>query len=463
MQYLLAGSLAPALGSYPYLLFGSSLAIQHPIIFWILATVSNIMVYFLLVLMAYSVAFFGVPWPDRVVKRRLFKWLMRGPVTAVLVLALTVIVRETGQFFTWNYSPVVPIVMVAGILILQHLITLVAPLWERWLFHGGDQTNMHLLQTLEERLLTSGDLRQFLESVLAAICDSLQVTRAFAVVLNRNTIEMIVSVGSDDFSEEELPEELLHVVTQNGTDHGLFAWGNYWLVPLFDEQLDINHLLGLIGVLRSENQVLENEHHEALSLLSERAALALEDRYKQQQVFTSLQTLTPQMDLVQRLRAAARYDGSPLLTFPQEALEYKTLSRWVKDALGHYWGGPKLTQSPLLKLHVVQKAMEEHERNPANALRDILTKAIGTTRPDGERRFTGEWLLYNILEMKFMEGRKVRDIARRLAMSEADLYRKQRVAIETVAVAILEMEQTAREEENDKFAVELDYQSEIRT
>ena len=463
MQYLLAGSLAPALGSYPYLLFGSSFAIQHPIIFWILATVSNILVYFLLVLMAYSVAFFGVPWPDRVVKRRLFKWLMRGPVTAVLVLALTVIVRETGQFFNWNYSPVVPIVMVAGILIFQHLITLVAPLWERWLFHGGDQANMHLLQTLEERLLTSGDLRQFLESVLAAICDSLQVTRAFAVVLNRNTIEMIVSVGSDDFSEEELPEELLHVVTQNGTDHGLFAWGNYWLVPLFDEQLDKNHLLGLIGVLRSENQVLDNEHHEALSLLSERAALALEDRYKQQQVFTSLQTLTPQMDLVQRLRAAARYDGSPLLTFPQEALEYKTLSRWVKDALGHYWGGPKLTQSPLLKLHVVQKAMDEHERNPANALRDILTKAIGTTRPEGERRFTGEWLLYNILEMKFMEGRKVRDIARRLAMSEADLYRKQRVAIETVAVAILEMEQTAREEENEKFTVELDYQSEIRT
>ncbi|MFO7624299.1 MAG: histidine kinase N-terminal 7TM domain-containing protein [Anaerolineales bacterium] len=463
MQYLLAGSLAPALGSYPYLLFGSSLAIQHPIIFWILATVSNILVYFLLVLMAYSVAFFGVPWPDRVVKRRLFKWLMRGPVTAVLVLALTVIVRETGQFFGWNYAPVVPIGMVAGILIFQHLITLVAPLWERWLFHGGDQENIYLLQTLEERLLTSGDLRQFLESVLAAMCDSLQVTRAFAVVLNPNGIEMIVSIGSEDFSEEELPEELLQVVNQNGSDQGLFAWGNYWLVPLFDEQPDKNHLLGLIGVLRSENQVLDKERNEALLLLSERATLALEDRHKQQQVFSSLQTLTPQMDMVQRLRAAARYDGSPLLTVPQETLEYKTLSRWVKDALGHYWGGPKLTQSPLLNLHIVQKAMEDHERNPANALRDILTKAIEKTRPDGERRFTGEWLLYNILEMKFMEGRKVRDIARRLAMSEADLYRKQRVAIETVAAAILEMEQTAREEENEKFVVELDYQSEIRT
>ena len=49
-------------------------------------------------------------------------------------------------------------------------------------------------------------------------------------------------------------------------------------------------------------------------------------------------------------------------------------------------------------------------------------------------------MLYNILELKFFEGRKVREVANRLAMSEADLYRKQRVAVEEVAKAILEME-----------------------
>jgi hypothetical protein len=38
----------------------------------------------------------------------------------------------------------------------------------------------------------------------------------------------------------------------------------------------------------------------------------------------------------------------------------------------------------------------------------------------------------------------VRDIARRLAMSEADLYRKQRVAIDAVAKAILDMENQVR-------------------
>ncbi|HSO27510.1 MAG TPA: hypothetical protein VLS48_05530, partial [Anaerolineales bacterium] len=37
-----------------------------------------------------------------------------------------------------------------------------------------------------------------------------------------------------------------------------------------------------------------------------------------------------------------------------------------------------------------------------------------------------------------------REVAMRLAMSEADLYRKQRVAIEVVANAIAEMEKQAR-------------------
>ncbi len=84
------------------------------------------------------------------------------------------------------------------------------------------------------------------------------------------------------------------------------------------------------------------------------------------------------------------------------------------------------------------------EGNTANALRSILREAIDRIKPEGERKFTGEWILFNILEMKFMEGRKVREIALRLAMSEADLYRKQRVAIDAVAKVIMEMEESSR-------------------
>jgi hypothetical protein len=151
--------------------------------------------------------------------------------------------------------------------------------------------------------------------------------------------------------------------------------------------------------------------------------------------------------MIQRLRAASRYESSEVLTSPDDKIEEKQLSQWVKDALTHYWGGPKLTQSPLLDLEVVQQTMREGEETPANALRTILRRAIDQTRPEGERRFTTEWLMYNLLEMKFLEGRKVREIAMRLAMSEADLYRKQRVAIGAVAAAIDKMEEQARNEQ----------------
>lgn len=451
MQYLIAGALAPAIGAYPYLLFGSHLAAAQPLLFWTAATVSNLLVFVLLVLMAYSVAFFGVPWPDRIVKRRLFKWLMRGPATAILVLGLTTLVRRAGVMFGDPYPSLAPITMTVSILLFQHLITLAAPVWERWLFHGGDRQSMQLLQTLEERTLTSGDMHQFLESVLAAVCDRLQASKAFLIAFGPKDLEMLVTVGGGDIFNEELSDDILQLASTNGFDHDLFTWRNFWLVPLFEQRDESSLLLGLMGVVRTSDQPLDDEQREPLTLLAHRAALALEDRKIQQQVFASLENLTPQMGFIQRLRAAARYDGANILTREEGPFEYQNLSRWVKDALSHYWGGPKLTQSPLLRLQVVQQALMDHEGNPANALRAILNKAIEQTRPVGERRFTGEWILYNILEMKFMEGRKVREIAMRLAMSEADLYRKQRVAIEAVATAIVEMEEKAKEdiEENN--------------
>jgi ribosomal protein S7 len=156
--------------------------------------------------------------------------------------------------------------------------------------------------------------------------------------------------------------------------------------------------------------------------------------------------------MFQRIRAVGRYDSKTAL-LEEPIPKDSDLSNWVKEALTHYWGGPKLTQSPLLRLRIVQEAFQEHNDNPANALRSILRQAVDNVKPEGERRFTAEWILYNILEMKFIEGRKVRDVAARLAMSEADLYRKQRVAIEEVAHNILEMERQVQTRMNGKEAV----------
>jgi len=54
---------------------------------------------------------------------------------------------------------------------------------------------------------------------------------------------------------------------------------------------------------------------------------------------------------------------------------------------------------------------------------------------------TTDWILYNILECKFIRGLRVREVANRLAMSESDLYRKQRVAITEIARVLTDLEQ----------------------
>lgn len=447
MSYLITGAVAPALGSFPFLLFGFNFAAQHQLIFWSTVTLSNLLISALLVLMAYAVAFFGVPWPDRVVKRRLLKWLMRGPVTASTILAIVTILRRTGASFGIDLSAVILTTIVALILIFEHLITLIAPIWERWLFLGKDRQELQLLQTLDERLLTSSDMHQFLEAVLAAVCDRLQVSKAFIAAMGPQGLERIIKIGGEIGLEiDNMSATLLEAVSQNNFNQSLFSLGEYWFIPLYDPEEISGDLLGLMGVEHQPTQTLDEEQLEALDMLSQRVAIALRDRRRQQQAFSSLEELTPQMDMLQRLRAAARYDGAEMLMSISPGASQGEMASWVKDALTHFWGGPKLTQNPLLRLRLVEQAISEGEDNPTNALRSVLRKAIDRVRPEGERRFTAEWILYNILEMKFLEGRKVREIAIRLAMSEADLYRKQRIAIEAVAEAILEMEQIATQE-----------------
>jgi hypothetical protein len=450
MLYLMAGATAPALGSYPYLLFGYGLAAAHPFLFWGVATLINALVGALVIIMAYAVAFFGVSWPDRVIKARLVKWIMRGPVVASAALGLMTIVRRAGVLLGEPYNAFVPFTVVATVLLLEHAITFAAPLWERWLFFGRDRAELQLLQNVEERLLTQGDLQQFLEAVLAAVRDHVQSPSAFVAALDDETLSPIVIAGNRSMLDQESLTEMLDQIS--GDLRREFLWGNFWILPLHQRRLaemdedEVPPLLGLLGVARRDGkQTIENDQREALWLLADRAALALEDRQLQQRFFRSLADLQPQVEMIQRMRAAGRYDTRASL-LAEPSLEEADLFNWVRDALTHYWGGPKLVNSPLMRLQIVRDLAEQEDGNGANALRTLLRKAVEQVKPKGDRKFTTEWILYNILEMKFIEGRKVRDVASRLAMSEADLYRKQRVAIEAVAKAILEMENSSKEE-----------------
>lgn len=444
MGYLVIGALAPALGSFPFLLYGSGIAYQLQGMFWIIAAVSNTIFYFLIVLMAYSVAFFGVAWSDRVVKTRLLKWILRGPVTASVALALTTLVRRTGVVFGLDFEVIIPIVMVGSIVIFEHLITLFSPIGEKWFFYGNDQQDIEILQTLENRLLTRNDLLEFLEMNLAALMDRLQANGSFIVSIDDEGLELVLTSGKIQISEQDISGELSELILENGEFPDLFQWGNNFLFPLYSSgEFQPKQLIGLLGINSRPIDDLEEEQKTALNLMIERVSIALSDRQMQIQIFNSMEELSSRANIYQKLRARGRYDREGVFS-TEDPMQSEDLTTWVKDALTHFWGGPKLTDNPLLDLQVVKDAADNSEGNKANALRSILRDAINQVKPEGERRFTAEWILYNILEMKFLEGRKVREIAIKLSMSEADLYRKQRVAIEMVANKIVEMEKKIR-------------------
>ncbi|MGD2251829.1 MAG: histidine kinase N-terminal 7TM domain-containing protein [Anaerolineales bacterium] len=447
MVYLMAGSVGPVLGCFPFLMsMGGGLGGNLPHLFWGSLVVINVMVTVLLVVMAYAVAYYGVSHPDRVVKSRLFQWILRGPVVASTVLATTMVVERLSTLVGVDSSRAMLFAMVGMLLLLQFLITLIRPPLERWIFYGTDRQDIIRLHLLEDRLLTTSDLRQFLESIVNAVCDITGAPSAFVAVVGPEGLDLEVAVGPDDplRGAKELPPLLENGPRRTYSKLGtVFSWDVYWLIPL--KLPEGTETVGLLGVrARGPKDKFDAEEEEALGLLAERAAGALSDRLLQREVFHVVDSLTPQVEAVQRMRAAARYGGADALTMPLQGVHSEAdLATMVRDALGHYWGGPNLTHSPLLRFRVVREALEKHDGNPVNALRAILRRGIEKVKPEGERRFTAEWMLYNILEMKFLEGRKVRDIAMRLAMSEADLYRKQRVAIEAVAHAMADMERQA--------------------
>ena len=448
MSYLFVGSLALALSAYPFLMISSGVASAFQAGFFLSAAIGNVLIFVALVAMAYATAFFGVPWPDRVVKSRLFRWLLRGPVTVFIVLSLIPLVTPISALFNTQQAIMLPILIALSALVTAHLFTLFTPTLERWVLFGGEAEDVEFVQHLQERFLTNSDLVQFLEALLAAVCDRLQIKSAFVAALDRGALRTIVSVGNTKLLErKQATAELERAAQQNGAPT-VFSWGKYWIFPLHSAQDQA--LIGLLGVLRPRKTAVVEEQRAALVHLGERAAMALDNRRQQSLALSSLETLGPRVDLIQRLRAASRFDQQEVLSDEAGLPEYSDLVKWVKDALTHYWGGPKLTESPLRGLQVVQKAMAENEGNPAQAMRGILRAAIEHNKPDGEPKLSGEWMLFNLLELKFLQGRKVRDVAMRLAMSEADLYRKQRVAIESVARSLLEMETKALNQINGK-------------
>lgn len=477
MTYLLSVFLAPAWGIFPYTLLGG-LGDERETTLLVIINLANLIVVAMLVFMAYPLSFFGSEKPDRVIKDQLAEFMLRGPLTGAAILVTILMLPRATNVLGLDGDTFMPFAAIGIVMLLQWSITLLLPVMRRWLIYTEDQQRAQWIQDLGDRLLTQSDASQLLESILAALCDHLRVPTAFVARVEPDGAQLVQVVGDLAPSTEALTAlELSHLVNDAADiDEGMngaivrvgdvFVWRSYWLVPLRSSRR-VNGaeppLLGLLGIwARAAEPDLGDDEVELFETLIDQAAHVLEGVQQQSEVFVILEGLASQMDLMQQMRGVSRYGHVADMPEPSsdDLLADPEFSGLVKDALRDYWGGPKLTESELLHLNVVWREMEESDdRNPARALRAVLARAIEKLKPEGQRSLTTtEWILYNILEMRFLQGRKVRDVALRLAMSESDLYRKQRIAIEEVAKRIEDMERESVTESHESTPLSKDMQ-----
>ncbi|MEZ4770462.1 MAG: histidine kinase N-terminal 7TM domain-containing protein [Caldilineales bacterium] len=449
VTYLIVAFLAPGLGVFPYLILSGFTVDPSRTFVSLLTLIGNIGVAVMLVVMTYSIAYYGVLSPDRVVKRSLVVFLIRGPLLGILVVGALLTVPKVESILGLPRESFVLLTVVALIVLLQLLIELVKPTVDK-LIYSSDQQELMAIRELDRRLLTSSDLRQYLENALVALCDYLRVPGGFVAVVAGTEILVEAAAGPNEMIYELRQHDwrpiLLEATKRNSDEDDApvsVRHNGYWAWPLRTRGKE--NALGLLGVVGRPGEEGPDESEEpVVAELVQRAETALEDRLLQQGVFMAVMEIMPDIERVQRWRSVVPYVGASPLDQPPESdsiIYQPEFSKLVKDALSHYWGGPKLTDSPLMRLQVVNRAAEQEGGNPTKGLRSVLAQAIEDMRPEGQRQMTAsEWLLYNILELKFIQGKPVREIASRLAMSESDLYRKQRVAIEQVAQKIIELE-----------------------
>ncbi|MDM8526818.1 histidine kinase N-terminal 7TM domain-containing protein [Anaerolineales bacterium HSG24] len=443
MTYLSISFAAPALGVYPYMLIASTPTLSPPVLLFTMFC-GNIVIAIMIMLMAYSVAFVGVLNPERVVKHNLVHFLLRGTMVATMIIVIIQVLPKQPQIWGLPRNFILQSSIVVVFIVSQLLIDLGKPFIDQLLFYQ-DRLEIAWISELDRRLLTTTDLQQALENILITLCELLRVETGFIYNLEtKQGTRLEAQVGSTEQINDALTDiDVAALIDpKNGqAEHQFVRQNNFWFVILKNKTR--SQSLGLLGIeTQTESQDLTLNQAELAGQLLAQAELALEDRLLQQEVFVALKNIIPEMERVQQLRRAIPYPGTTQLIVKKDSPIHKTdFTQLVRDALKHYWGGPKLTSSPLLDLKVVKDNLKENDDNSVRALRSVLNEAIEKQRPNGERQMNAtEWLIYNILDLKFIQGMRVRDVAHRLAMSESDLYRKQWLAIEEVARTLKDME-----------------------
>lgn len=457
MLYLEIALLTPILGVFPFsVFFNPGGEFTTSALTLLIAT--NIFVVLMLLFIAYPLSFFGSRFPDRVVKADLLRMVLRGPTTGMLIVAVLFFTGRVNRILDISGEEFSVFAVVGVVLFWQWMIDLALPHLDRWLIYGGDEDDQFTkIQQLNRQLLTETDLLMLLEGILAQARNQLQTGGAFVASITDGQPEVIRATGAGheiEANPDDLTPELgaLKVATVARP----LPWQHFWLIPLTRQRgANGGQLIGILGVqATNEAGTPSAEEISMLAHARRRAARTLDDLMLQGEVVAALEGLLPQFLSSRATIAEIEYQTGRTAYDPRTDSSSLSLPdrdqiiEQVAAAMRHYYGGPGLTKSRLLELAAVQRALEENDNEPTRAMRALLDKAIELQRPSGERDFRSQdWLIYNVIDLRYIKKQRVREVANRLYMSDANLYRKQNLAIEAIADTILRLERDTLSEE----------------
>ncbi len=449
LWYLSTSFMAPLLGVFPYLLLAATVTwLATPLLLMLLGT-STSGVGAMMVLMTYSVAYHGVLVPERIVKYNFLRYMLYGPFVGVTLIICMQLVAPLASITGLPRETISIFGVVIMTVLMPIFIGRIRPTVDM-LIYRQDRAEMRWLRNLEQRSFTRSDLRQLLENTLVAVCGSLRAESGFVAAPSSEGFLVQASCGSrrmikhflQSWSLDKLLSELDandEARTQTPPKEAFSFHDGFCLLPLHSTS---GRLAGCIGV-QCHPDDLTAAARRLIGTLAHQMELALSHMQLQENLFNSIRGLSSQSESLHQLNSDIEQvstDDATVSLAPDVAL-LPDFSQLVKDALSHYWGGPKLSDSPLLGLRTVRSLLAEQGGSPTRALQAVLRQAIENIRPEEQLDPTApEWMLYNILELRFLRGLRIREIVDKLAMSESDYYRKQRVAVEEVARQLALME-----------------------
>ena len=438
MIYLIIGIMGIIIGTFPLLLFGSgSLISRHPTLFWFISCVGNALVVVMVVMLGYAAATFSVPWSDRLTRLRMIEWMLRGPVTASFTLWLVTMINRSSDFLGLDIAGVNTLATVVSIILLEYLITLIMPRIERGALIGLGKEDYAIFNEFQGMMVFKPELITYLEALTGALCDRFQARDGFFAVMDENgTFDPIIKTGTTSWNG--MPD-LLQTLPAYFQEHGdAFFWDETGvMIPVYNHDGEMDTFLGVLGLADLNPEFFPDGNEQVLEDALSNARTVLWQRRYLTTAYQVLRTHT-------QTTSGGFHSGSVLneeaLLTQNSGAELNEVSVWVKDALTHYWGGPRLAENPLLQWQIVRQTAAANNETEINALRSVLKQAAESLRPEGERSTNSEWMLYNLIDYKFFEKMRVKDLVRKLSMSEADFYRKQKVAVEALSRELMRME-----------------------